>query len=96
VASREGRVRAVDRTTGKEAWTYLAEKRIDGSPVIARNRVYVGSYDRNLYVVDLNKGKEVQKILLDGVITASPAISGGFLVIGSDKGTVYGLAAPSS
>ena len=85
-AARDGRVYAIDRTTGKDAWTFLAGARIDSSPVVAGTRVYFGSFDKHLYVLDL-KGHVVQKIGLDGSIAASPAISGGCVVVGTDKGT---------
>jgi len=89
--SRDRRVYAIDRKTGKEVWSFVTQNRVDSSAVIADGRVIVGSLDGNLYVIDLVAGTEVQKFKLDGPVAASPAVSGGFVVVGSDKGTVYCL-----
>jgi outer membrane protein assembly factor BamB len=91
--SRDKRVYALDRGTGKEVWSFATDGKIDSSPVISGGRVYVGSHDGNLYVLDLSNGKELQRIKLDGPISASPAIGGGCLVIGTERGTVYCLGA---
>jgi outer membrane protein assembly factor BamB len=60
---------------------------------VAGTRVYVGSFDKHLYVLDLASGKQIQKLPLGGSIIASPAIGGGCLVIGNDKGIVHCLGA---
>jgi outer membrane protein assembly factor BamB len=91
--SRDKRVYALDRITGKEVWSFATDGKVDSSPVIAGGRVYVGSQDGNLYVLDLASGKEIQRLKLDGPISASPAIGGGCLVIGTERGTVFCLAA---
>jgi outer membrane protein assembly factor BamB len=87
--SRDRRLHALDRKTGKEAWSFATQGKVDGSPVVASKRVYVPSLDGNLYVLALADGKQLDKIPLDGPILGSPAIAGGRLVIGSTKGTVY-------
>jgi outer membrane protein assembly factor BamB len=86
--SRDRRLHALERKTGKEAWSFATEGKVDASPVVAGKRVYVPSLDGNLYVLDL-AGKQLDKIPLDGPILASPAIAGNRLVIGTTKGTVY-------
>lgn len=91
--SRDKRVYALDRQTGKPVWDFATDGKVDSSPVIAGSRVYVGSHDGNLYVLELATGKEVQRIKLDGPISASPAVARGCLVIGTERGTVYCLGA---
>jgi WD40 repeat protein len=86
---RNKRVYALDRKTGAEKWSFVTEGRIDSSPVIAGERVYVGSLDGNLYVIDLKSGKQLQKLELDSPITGSPAVADGRLLIGTQKGTLY-------
>jgi outer membrane protein assembly factor BamB len=90
VGSRDKRVYALNRKTGQEVWNYVTGNRVDGSPVVAGGRVYVGSLDGNFYVLDLAKGTEVQPpIRLDGPVSASPAVADGAVVIGTEGGTVY-------
>jgi outer membrane protein assembly factor BamB len=89
VGSRDRRVHALDRTTGKEVWSALTRGRVDSSPVVVGKRAYVGSLDGKLYVLDLAGGREVQKIALDGPVSGSPAVASGRLLIGTQKGTLY-------
>jgi outer membrane protein assembly factor BamB len=64
---------------------------VDSSPVIAGNRVVVGSLDGKLYVLDVASGKEVTKVTLDAPISAAPVVVGGRVLIGTQKGTLYCL-----
>jgi outer membrane protein assembly factor BamB len=90
VGSRDRRVYAIDRKTGQEVWSFLTGNRVDGSPVVAGDKVYVGSLDGIFYVLDMAKGTEVQPpIKLDGPIAGSPAVVDGAVVIGTGAGTVY-------
>ena len=81
------------RADGKSKWMFKTKGNVDSSPVVAGERVYVGSRDGHLYVLDLIKGVEVQKLKLGRAVTASPAVSDGCLVIGSSDGTLYCLGA---
>jgi outer membrane protein assembly factor BamB len=88
--SRDKRIYAIDRATGKKVWDFVTEGRIECSPVIAGERVYVGSLDSNFYVIDL-KGHEVQRIKLDSPVTGSVAIAEGRVLVGTQNGTLYCL-----
>jgi outer membrane protein assembly factor BamB len=91
--SRDKRVYALDRKSGKETWSFAAKKKVDSSPVVAGRRVYVGSSDGNLYVLDLASGSALKSFALGKDITASPAVGGNTLVIGTMEGTVTCLGA---
>jgi outer membrane protein assembly factor BamB len=91
VGSRDKRVYAFNRLTGKPAWNYPTQGKVDSSPVIVGQRVYVGSNDGHLYVLDLANGTLVQKINLGGPITSSPAVADHCLVIGTQNNVVYCL-----
>jgi outer membrane protein assembly factor BamB len=92
-ASRDKRVHALERKTGKEVWSFATDKKVDSSPVIAGDRVYVGSFDGSLYVLDLRQGKPLQKLELGSPITASGAVADNCLVIGASDGTLFCLGA---
>ena len=38
--------------TGKAVWTFTTRARVDSSPIVAGNRVYIGGNDGKLYVLD--------------------------------------------
>jgi len=88
-ASRDRRVYAIDRETGKKAWSFLTRGAVDSSPVVLKDRVYVASTDRNLYVLELATGKELEKHDLGAQVLASPAVAGMSLVIGTVKGDLF-------
>ena len=88
IGSRDNKVWAIDRKTGKRRWDYLTDHKVDGSAVIVGDRVFVGSFDKRFYVLD-KKGQKVADFELDGAIMGSPAVAGGCVVIGTEKGTVY-------
>jgi outer membrane protein assembly factor BamB len=87
--SRDRRLHALERKTGKEAWSFATEGKVDASPVVAGKRVFAPSLDGNLYILDLDAGNKLDKITLDGPIQGSPAIAGDRLILGTTKGTVY-------
>jgi outer membrane protein assembly factor BamB len=87
--SRDKRIWALSRKTGKPVWSVPTGGKVDASPVVVGNRVYVGSLDGNLYVLDVATGRQVQKIALDGPISASAAVVSGRLLVGTQKGTLY-------
>src|SRR5207302_92531 len=91
VGCRDRKVHALDRRTGKPAWTFPTKGRVDASPVIVGQRVYAPSLDGSLYVLDLDSGQQVQKLDLGRGIAASPAVADGRLVIGTIDGVLYCL-----
>ena len=84
IGSGDKRLHAIDRHTGTGVWTFATRAAVDGSPVIAGDRVYVGSRDKTLYGINLADGQEVWKYNTAQPITASPAIAEGCLVIGTE------------
>ncbi len=80
---------AIDAATGKQAWTFTTQARVDSSPAVAGDRVYVGSSDGRLYVLERASGQKEWEFDAGAAITASPAIAGGRIVIGSTDGALY-------
>lgn len=91
--SRDQKLYALNRTTGKPVWNFTAEGNIDGSPVVVGGRVYVGcmSKDGNFYAIDLKTGKKLQELNLDSAVVGSIAVGPDCLIVGTDKGTIYCL-----
>lgn len=92
--ARNRSVNCLDPATGDEKWKTRVKAKVDGSPIIAGNRVYAGSTDGRLYVLDLSDGKILWQEQFNGSILGSPAIIGGAkprLVVATERGTVYCL-----
>jgi outer membrane protein assembly factor BamB len=94
VGSRDKRLHALDRATGKEKWSVPTRGHVDSSPVVVGDRVFVGSLDGTLYVIDLEPGTVNKKYELSkkGII-ASPAVAENCLVIGTLDGELVCLGA---
>jgi outer membrane protein assembly factor BamB len=67
---------------------------VESSPVVAGDRVIVGSDDGRLYIVSLADGKERWNYELGQPIQSSPAVVDGHIVIGCDDGSVYCFGSP--
>lgn len=88
---RDKLVRALNRTTGKEVWTFATRGRVDSSPAISGGRVVVGSSDGRLYVLDAATGMKKSEFDAGSPIVASPALAGGRVVVGTQDGVLYCL-----
>ncbi len=93
IGSRDKKVYALDRLTGREVWSMITDGQVDSSPVIVGSKVFAAcmSIDGNCYVFDLNSGRKLQELNLDSAVSGSPAIANQCVFIGSEKGTCYCL-----
>lgn len=91
MSGRDKRVRAINRTTGRPAWTVTMRGRVEGSPVLVARRVFIGASDGGLIELDADSGDEKSRMELGAGISASAAIAEDLLVIGTEGGVVYGL-----
>lgn len=89
IGGRNRLVQAFNTKTGKELWQFKANGRVDASPVIVGNRVFVGSSDGRIHAFNLKTGKRVWQYEAGGDFTAAPAIAEQRLVIASGDGKVY-------
>ncbi len=95
IGGRDKRVYALDRATGQEKWSFVAEGNVDASPVVVGNRVYVGclSNTGEFYALDLATGKLAQTLTLDSAVGGTVGVGPDCLLVGTDKGTLYKLGA---
>ena len=89
VGGRDKLVHAMDAATGQARWTFATRARVDSSPVVAANRLYVVSSDGRLYALDVATGQRRWEFDAGSAVTASPAIAAGRVVIGSHDGVPY-------
>jgi outer membrane protein assembly factor BamB len=94
-ASRDKKVYAIHRDTGKEAWNFAAEGQVDASPVVVGERVYVGclSDEGHFYVLDLKTGRKLQQLELGAAVGGSAGVGPDCIVVGTDRGMVFCLGA---
>lgn len=55
------------------AWTFAAEDEIRSSPISVNDKVYIGSYDTNIWGLDLKTGEQTLKKPTEGGIAVTPA-----------------------
>ena len=91
LGGRDKIVHCLDRSTGKEIWSYTTRARVESSPLIAGNRVFIGSNDGLLYELDLVSGRKNWEFTAGAPLSASPAAARNALVIGSQDGVLYCL-----
>lgn len=92
--ARNRRINCLDPKDGSLIWSTKVKAKVDGSPIIAGDRVYAGSTDGRFYVLDLANGKELWQKQFNGPIYGSPAIITGShprLVVATERGIVYCL-----
>ena len=88
IGGRNKLVELIDEN-GKRNWSFPTKGRIDSSPVIVDNRVFVGSADGRIYGLDLKTGEKVWSYDGGAPFSASPAVAQGRLVIGNEAGVLY-------
>ena len=88
IGGRNKLVELIDRS-GQRDWSFPTKGRIDSSPVIVDNRVFIGSADGRLYGLNLETGDKVWSYDGGAAFNASPAVAQGRLVIGNDDGVLY-------
>lgn len=93
IGSRDKHLHAIERLTGKVAWTFRTGGRVEGAPVLFNDGVVFGSSDGRLYAADLAAGAELWSLDLGESLVASPAFGGQQIVVGGDKGTVFAIRA---
>lgn len=88
VGAMDGSIRSID-LAGGERWRVQTGDSIYATPLVAGDRVYVASADKNVYVIDANSGKGVLRMATSGKNYASPRLIGGRIYFGSTSGLVY-------
>jgi len=70
-------------------WVFKTEDEVRTSPVSHDGRVFIGSYDTNVWALDLETGEMAWKFHTEGGIASSPAVdhSAGLVMFGSEDHT---------
>jgi outer membrane protein assembly factor BamB len=87
-----GYVVAMDAETGNVLWRFQAGV-IETSPLLVNGKIYVGSWDKNVYALDAATGRKLWSFRTGDQVKGGPAYAKGTLYIGSYDGNVYALYA---
>ena len=72
-------------------WTFECQDEVRGSPLADRSKVFVGSYDRNIYALDSEDGSILWRFASGGGIISRPTIFDKLVLFGSEDGALYAL-----
>jgi len=78
---------------GTLKWKYTTGSSVTSSPAVADGRVYVGSYDYNVYCLNAENGELIWSYTTGNLVFSSPAIADGRVYVGSYDYNVYCLDA---
>ena len=92
LGGRDKMIHALDRNTGKSHWIHSRRARIDASPVVVSDRVYIADQAGVLLALSLADGKVVWEFQASEAFIGSPAVADGYLVIAAADGTVYAFS----
>jgi outer membrane protein assembly factor BamB len=91
-AGANGFLIAWDADTGRERWRFNSAP-IESSPLLHGNRLFVGTWDHNVYAINAKNGRKIWSFQADNQVNSSAAYWRGRIFIGSDGGTLYALSA---
>ena len=94
IGGRDKRVHALRADTGEIVWTYTTRGRIDASPIVQGDRIFVASTSGELLALSRD-GKPVWQFDAGSAIIASPSIAAGRLIVGTADGLLLCFGAPS-
>ena len=77
--------------TNNVLWSYTTGWRVFSPPAVAGGRVYVGSWDCNVYCLDADTGSKIWNYTTGAIVDSSPAVVDGRVYVGSYDYNVYCL-----
>ena len=100
IGSNDGKVHALDFSSGREAWAFSAGSAVEAPPLLAGGSVFAGTLDGAFYGIDAASGRQLWKCVTDGKIMGSanlaPSADGAArIVVGSYDFKLHCLDAAS-
>ncbi|KHA60312.1 membrane biogenesis protein [Vibrio variabilis] len=96
VASRDGKVKALDPETGKTLWeqTIKAEgvsPRLAGGITAGYSQLFIGSENGEVIALNEETGELNWRVAVDGEVLAAPATDSNLVIVHTNEGTVLAL-----
>jgi eukaryotic-like serine/threonine-protein kinase len=76
-------------------WSFRCEDEIRSTPFVSGGKVFVGSYDNNLYAIDVESGTFLWKYATKGGIASSPTVIESRVYFGSQDSKLYAVQTDS-
>lgn len=93
-ADRDGRVLAIDASSGDVVWEERDKKRrISGGPGVGEGKVYVGTSEAQVLARDAATGKKVWVTDVSSEVLAAPRAASGIVAVRTGDGKLYALDA---
>jgi outer membrane protein assembly factor BamB/tRNA A-37 threonylcarbamoyl transferase component Bud32 len=73
----------------KPLWTFTCEDEIRSAPIQYEGKIYIGSYDHNIYALNLADGQFQWKYPTDAGVTTRPAAYDGNIFFGSEDNRLH-------
>ena len=89
--SEEGRIVAVDTSTGRTRWSRKLPSRAESSPLLASGRVYFGTEDGTVYALRARDGAVRWRAKASGAVKGGLAMAGDRLFVGDYGGKMRAL-----
>jgi outer membrane protein assembly factor BamB len=86
-----GRIVAIDALDGHTAWNHPISSRTESSPLLWRDRLYVGTEDGSVLALRTRDGAQRWRTSTEGAVKGGVAMSGGKLFVGDYTGRIYAL-----
>ena len=93
LATGDGRVVALDATSGETRWEFAAGDSVKTSPAVAGDSVFVGLQDGRVVALDKDTGGLLWEFMTGNPVLSSPVVYEGTLYIGSNDWRLYALDA---
>ncbi len=77
----------------KPLWRFACEDEVRAAVTVADGKVFVPSYDHNVYALDAESGKFIWKYAAEGGIGTKPAVADGAVIFGSVDKVIYAVSA---
>jgi outer membrane protein assembly factor BamB len=95
LGTHDGRILALDASTGAQAWEFATGDSVLAAPAVASGRVLAGSFDKHVYALDAASGGLLWKRDTQGAVVSTPAVDGDRVVVGNRSYDLFGLDAKS-
>jgi eukaryotic-like serine/threonine-protein kinase len=95
VVGHDQRVVALDSASGDVIWEFEAGSEVEALPSVADGILYTAGNDGTALAIDTATGETAWTLPISGIAWA-PTVTGGYVLIGTNLGTLYAIGGSGS